>query len=84
MPLYSYRCLTCATKLDRLSTIAERDALRECPVCDGLMQRVMAPIAGFVFRAPGYRPYWTADPEGGSETMTGEKCYAADKEGNVL
>jgi putative FmdB family regulatory protein len=83
MPLYEYECNSCEARADYCSAIATRDAPRICPMCGGTMHRVLAPIAGFKFRAPGWKPY-TPEAAAGSESAKEELCYAADAEGNVL
>jgi putative FmdB family regulatory protein len=41
MPLYEYRCESCAGKFEVLTRFAERDAAQVCPACESTKTRVL-------------------------------------------
>ena len=41
MPIYEYRCESCAGKFEVLTHFAERDTAQICPVCESTKTRVM-------------------------------------------
>ncbi|MFZ2957289.1 MAG: zinc ribbon domain-containing protein [Candidatus Ozemobacteraceae bacterium] len=49
MPTYEYRCQRCSHQFDRQQKITEA-SLKECPLCQGLVHRVMSGGAGFILR----------------------------------
>ena len=52
MPTYAYRCGACEHQFDQAQRFAD-DPLRECPVCGGLIRRVIQPV-GIVFKGSGW------------------------------
>lgn len=46
MPLYEYKCGGCGHELEVLTTYAERDAERKCPLCSKLVVRNAASTFG--------------------------------------
>lgn len=52
MPLYEYRCRTCAHQFEVQQSITE-DALTECPECRGELRKVFAPV-GIAFKGSGF------------------------------
>lgn len=41
MPLYTHICQSCCRRTSLFKTVAERDALRNCEICDGPLIRVL-------------------------------------------
>ncbi|TMF67032.1 MAG: zinc ribbon domain-containing protein [Chloroflexi bacterium] len=41
MPIYEYRCESCAGKFEVLTRFAERDTAQICPVCESTKTRVL-------------------------------------------
>jgi putative FmdB family regulatory protein len=52
MPTYSYKCTNCGHRFDKEQRITE-SPLKECPVCEGLVRRVITPV-GVVFKGTGF------------------------------
>jgi putative FmdB family regulatory protein len=51
MPIYEYRCESCAGKFDVLTRFAERDAAQVCPSCESTKTRVL--VSSFAFASGG-------------------------------
>ena len=47
MPIYEYRCESCAEKFELLTRFAERDSPQVCPACESTKTRVM--VSSFAF-----------------------------------
>ena len=47
MPIYEYRCESCAEKFELLTRFAERDNAQPCPACESTKTRVM--VSSFAF-----------------------------------
>ncbi len=41
MPIYEYRCESCAEKFEVLTGFAERDTAQVCPACESTKTRVL-------------------------------------------
>jgi putative FmdB family regulatory protein len=41
MPIYEYRCESCAERFEVLTRFAERDTAQMCPVCESTKTRVL-------------------------------------------
>src|ERR1700674_1158674 len=41
MPIYEYRCESCAEKFELLTRFAERDTAQACPACESTRTRVL-------------------------------------------
>jgi putative FmdB family regulatory protein len=41
MPIYEYRCESCAEKFEVLTRFAERDKAQACPTCESTRTRVL-------------------------------------------
>jgi putative FmdB family regulatory protein len=41
MPIYEYRCESCAEKFELLTRFAERDIAQACPACESTKTRVL-------------------------------------------
>src|SRR5256885_11301938 len=41
MPIYEYRCESCAERFEVLTRFAERDTAQICPVCESTKTRVL-------------------------------------------
>jgi len=47
MPIYEYRCESCAGKFEVLTRFAERDSAQVCPACESTKTRVL--VSSFAF-----------------------------------
>ncbi|HVH62478.1 MAG TPA: zinc ribbon domain-containing protein [Candidatus Dormibacteraeota bacterium] len=63
MPIYEYRCESCAEKFEVLTTFAERDTAQACPACESTKTRVL--VSSFAF-ASGTGPSSMSDFSGES------------------
>jgi putative FmdB family regulatory protein len=68
MPTYSYKCTECGYKFDKEQRITE-SPLKECPVCEGHVRRVITPV-GVVFKGTGF--YVTDNRHGASANGKGK------------
>ena len=73
MPTYTYRCRECDHEFDVRQRMSD-DPLTECPVCGGLVRRVVRSV-GIVFKGSGF--YVTDNRSSsngrGGRTKTAEK-----------
>lgn len=51
MPIYEYRCESCAERFEVLTGFAERDAAQVCPACESTRTRVL--VSSFAFAGGG-------------------------------
>ncbi|MFI5283942.1 MAG: zinc ribbon domain-containing protein [Candidatus Dormibacterales bacterium] len=51
MPIYEYRCESCAGKFEVLTRFAERDAAQVCPSCESTTTKVL--VSSFAFAGTG-------------------------------
>ena len=51
MPIYEYRCESCAEKFDVLTRFSERDKSQVCPACESTKTRVQ--VSKFAFAGAG-------------------------------
>src|SRR5256714_10211821 len=51
MPIYEYRCESCAEKFELLTRFAERDTAQVCPACESTKTRVL--VSSFAFASGG-------------------------------
>jgi putative FmdB family regulatory protein len=68
MPIYEYRCESCAGKFEVLTRFAERDSAQVCPACESTRTRVL--VSSF---AVAGGPLETVD-FGGTESKAGGGC----------
>lgn len=47
MPIYEYRCESCAERFEVLTRFAERDSAQVCPACESSKTRVL--VSSFAF-----------------------------------
>lgn len=52
MPLYTYRCSSCQTRLERRQRFDEAP-LERCPDCGGRLTRLIQPV-GIIFKGSGF------------------------------
>lgn len=74
MPIYVYRCDTCGLTFERRQRMTE-PPLRDCPECDGHVQRVIQPV-GVVFKGSGF--YVTDNRSKSSTALPGKKESDSD------
>ncbi|MBN2097272.1 MAG: zinc ribbon domain-containing protein [Candidatus Omnitrophica bacterium] len=53
MPTYEYQCQKCKHKFEVFQRITEQP-LKNCPVCQGKLKRLISAGAGFIFKGPGF------------------------------
>lgn len=53
MPTYEYRCQDCGHQFDQFQRMSD-DPLRECPVCQGVIKRLIGKGAGLIFKGSGF------------------------------
>ena len=75
MPIYVYRCDTCGLTFERRQRMTEAP-LKDCPECDGHVQRVIQPV-GIVFKGSGF--YVTDNRSKSSTALPGEKKTDSEK-----
>ena len=68
MPTYEYECKQCGLHFERFQKISDQP-LRTCPVCDGIVRRLISAGSGIIFKGHGF---YATDYAGGS---TGLKCW---------
>mgnify|MGYP001174702446 CR=1 FL=1 len=58
MPYYDFACSKCSTEEEYNVKIADRDCPIDCPVCDGIMKRMLSlPAVGYdSFALTGKQP----------------------------
>ena len=69
MPIYVYRCDTCGLTFERRQRMTQAP-LKDCPECDGHVQRVIQPV-GIVFKGSGF--YVTDNRSKSSTALPGKK-----------
>ena len=75
MPIYVYRCDTCGLTFERRQRMTEAP-LKDCPECDGHVQRVIQPV-GIVFKGSGF--YVTDNRSKSSTALPGKKESDSEK-----
>ena len=65
MPIYEYRCESCAGKFEVLTRFAERDLAQVCPTCESTKTRVL--VSSFAFGGGG-------GPESSASEFTSSKA----------
>ena len=73
MPIYEYRCESCAGKFEVLTRFAERDTLQACPSCESTKTRVM--VSSFAVAGGGESA--SSLDFGGTEQTGGGCCGGA-------
>jgi putative FmdB family regulatory protein len=53
MPTYDYRCQKCGHQFEVFQSITA-DPLRKCPVCSGVLERLIGGGGGLVFKGSGF------------------------------
>ena len=53
MPTYEYRCKKCGHEFEVFQSISD-NPLKKCPVCEGKVERLISPGAGFIFKGSGF------------------------------
>ncbi|HSS60370.1 MAG TPA: zinc ribbon domain-containing protein [Candidatus Limnocylindrales bacterium] len=74
MPIYEYRCESCAEKFEVLTGFAERDTAQVCPVCESTKTRVL--VSSFAFASGGESSSMSdfAGESGGGGCSCGGAC----------
>jgi putative FmdB family regulatory protein len=53
MPTYEYRCSRCGKQFEEFQSIIA-EPLKRCKYCQGKVQRLISPGAGFIFKGKGF------------------------------
>ncbi len=74
MPIYEYRCESCAEKFEVLTGFAERDKAQACPACESTKTRIL--VSSFAFASGGEASSMTdfATESGGGGCACGGAC----------
>jgi len=74
MPIYEYRCESCAGKFEVLTRFAERDKAQVCPTCESTRTRVL--VSSFAFAGTGESSMsdFTSEAGGGGGCGCGGAC----------
>jgi putative FmdB family regulatory protein len=72
MPIYEYRCESCAGKFEVLTRFAERDIAQVCPSCESTKTRVL--VSSFAFGGGGGGPESSASEFTSSKASGGGCC----------
>lgn len=78
MPTYEYKCTKCGNLFERFQKITE-PPLKECPVCNGPVKRLIGIGGGIIFKGSGF---YTTDyrSKGYREAKKKEEGPATKKE----
>lgn len=52
MPTYHYRCKKCGKEFEIFHSISE--AVKRCPECGGVLEKLIVPNAGLIFKGSGF------------------------------
>lgn len=75
MPIYEYRCESCAERFEVLTRFAERDTAQACPACESSKTRVL--VSSFAFAGGGESGSSESLDLGGGESGGGGCCGGA-------
>jgi len=75
MPIYEYRCESCAERFEVLTRFAERDRAQVCPACESSRTRVL--VSSFAFAGGGESGSSESMDLGGVESCGGGCCGGA-------
>ena len=53
MPTYEYECLACTHQFEQFQSITA-EPIKICPVCQGVVKRLIGRGAGFIFKGSGF------------------------------
>jgi len=65
MPIYEYRCESCAEKFEVLTRFAERDNAQVCPACESTKTRVLVSSFAFAGGSDASASDFTSESSGG-------------------
>ena len=76
MPIYEYRCESCAEKFEVLTGFAERDRAQVCPACESTKTRVLVSSFAFASGAGSESSLsdFTSESSGGGGGCCGGAC----------
>ena len=72
MPIYEYRCESCAEKFEVLTRFAERDSAQVCPACESTRTRVL--VSSFAVTGGSESSSLDFASEGGGGGCCGGSC----------
>jgi putative FmdB family regulatory protein len=76
MPIYEYRCESCAGKFEVLTGFAERDKAQVCPACESTKTRVL--VSSFALASGGdassFSDFSSESSGGGGGCACGGAC----------
>jgi putative FmdB family regulatory protein len=65
MPIYEYRCESCAEKFEVLTHFAERDRAQVCPACESTKTRVLVSSFAVTGASESFASDLTGESTGG-------------------
>jgi putative FmdB family regulatory protein len=75
MPIYEYRCESCAGKFEVLTRFAERDSAQVCPTCESTKTRVLvSSFASFGAGDSSSASDFASESSGGGGCACGGAC----------
>jgi len=72
MPTYDYKCSACEYRFEVFQGINEQP-LRQCPRCNGMVQRIIGSGSGLIFKGSGFYITDYKKNKPGRETVKKEK-----------
>jgi putative FmdB family regulatory protein len=79
MPLYEYQCTKCGHRFERIQSFSADD-VKECPVCQGPVERLISTPARPQFKGSGfYSTDYVSKPAASSSTPTESSTTPAAK-----
>jgi putative FmdB family regulatory protein len=74
MPIYEYRCESCAEKFEVLTRFAERDNAQVCPVCESTKTRVLVSSFAVAGASDASASDFTSESSGAGGCACGGAC----------
>jgi len=74
MPIYEYRCESCAEKFEVLTRFAERDSAQVCPACESTKTRVLVSSFAFAGANDASASDFMSESSGGGGCACGGAC----------
>lgn len=78
MPTYDYKCLKCDYRFEIFQSMKD-EPLKNCPVCNGEVKRLIGSGAGAIFKGTGFYQTDYKNSAKSSEPKKSEPAKPADK-----
>jgi putative FmdB family regulatory protein len=89
MPLYEYQCKKCGHRFELIQSFSAEDP-KECPVCQGEVERLISTPARPHFKGSGFystdyaaKPAASGKPQDGGSSSDGSGSTSSDKGGTA-